>query len=391
MQTAGRAVVFSGTTVADRPARAHRPAASVPALGRIRGPADPADQRGGSAHAAARRAEQVGHPPGLAACPRRPRGEPLVDRVGAPRRAAAVARRARSFLRARGARARGDEPAAGHLQRQHRRQGRRGQAGPRDARAAGIGSGVLVPAELLVRGSTDPAHVAATLAAVPGVHGAVAPALPTWQHPGVAVVDEFPTPDASTAAGRATLERVQASARALGRRASAVGGIGAQNQDFIDAVYGNFPLMIALIALITFVLLARAFRSLLLPLKAVILNVISVAAAWGVLEIVWQAGHGSSLIWGDLRDGLDHGVDTADGVRLPVRPVDGLRGVHPLPHARGIRRDRLDRHGGRARHRPHRPAGDERRPDPVPRVRVARLRPADRNQSARHGARRRAS
>ena len=53
-----------------------------------------------------------------------------------------------------------------------------------------------------------------------------------------------------------------------------LGGLAAQNHDFIDAVYGNFPLMIALIALITFVLLARAFRSLLLPLKAVVLNVI---------------------------------------------------------------------------------------------------------------------
>ena len=56
--------------------------------------------------------------------------------------------------------------------------------------------------------------------------------------------------------------------------------------------------MIALIAVITFLLLARAFRSLLLPLKAVVLNVISVAAAWGVITLVWQQGHGSSLIWG---------------------------------------------------------------------------------------------
>jgi RND superfamily putative drug exporter len=70
------------------------------------------------------------------------------------------------------------------------------------------------------------------------------------------------------------------------------------NQDFIDAVYGNFPLMIALIAVITFILLARAFRSLLLPAKAVILNVLSVAAAWGVLALIWQEGHGSSAIWG---------------------------------------------------------------------------------------------
>jgi RND superfamily putative drug exporter len=56
--------------------------------------------------------------------------------------------------------------------------------------------------------------------------------------------------------------------------------------------------MIALIAAITFVLLARAFRSLILPLKAVILNVVSVTAAWGVLQFVWQAGHGSHAIWG---------------------------------------------------------------------------------------------
>jgi putative drug exporter of the RND superfamily len=162
---------------------------------------------------------------------------------------------------------------------------------------SGIGSGVLVPAEVLVGGSTSPQHVALQLAAVAGVHGAVAPALPTWQRPGAAVVDEFPTADASTAQGRDTLERVQAAARTAGPEVR-VGGIGAQNKDFIEAVYGNFPLMIALIALITFVLLARAFRSLLLPLKAVILNVISVGAAWGVLELVWQAGHGSDFIWG---------------------------------------------------------------------------------------------
>ncbi len=162
---------------------------------------------------------------------------------------------------------------------------------------SGIGSGALVPAEVLVSGSTSPAQVAQRLDAVAGVHGAVAPQSPEWRHPGVAVLDEYPTPDASTAAGRDTLERVQSAAGAFGPEVK-VGGIGAQNQNFIEAVYGNFPLMIALIALITFVLLARAFRSLLLPLKAVVLNVISVAAAWGVLELVWQQGHGSQQIWG---------------------------------------------------------------------------------------------
>ena len=59
-----------------------------------------------------------------------------------------------------------------------------------------------------------------------------------------------------------------------------VGGVG-PNADFIDAVYGKLPAVLALITFITFVLLVRAFRSVLLPLKAVVLNVVSIAAAFG--------------------------------------------------------------------------------------------------------------
>jgi ABC-2 type transport system ATP-binding protein len=162
---------------------------------------------------------------------------------------------------------------------------------------SGIGAGVLLPNEVLVRGPTSPERVAQALAAVQGVHGAVAPDSPQWRRQGVAVVDAFTSADASTSAARSTLDRVRNAAHAVSPSVQ-VGGLPAQNKNFIEAVYGNFPLMIALIALITFVLLARAFRSLLLPLKAVILNVISVGAAWGVLELVWQNGHGSNLIWG---------------------------------------------------------------------------------------------
>ncbi|HVA92847.1 MAG TPA: MMPL family transporter, partial [Chloroflexota bacterium] len=77
-----------------------------------------------------------------------------------------------------------------------------------------------------------------------------------------------------------------------------IGGNAAYNEDFVSAVYGNFPLMLALIVVVSFVLLTRAFRSLLLPLKAVLLNLVSLGAAWGVLVLIWQDGHGSSLIWG---------------------------------------------------------------------------------------------
>jgi putative drug exporter of the RND superfamily len=162
---------------------------------------------------------------------------------------------------------------------------------------SGIGSGALLPYEAHVAGTTSPDRVASAMASVTGVHGAVAPNGPDWRRAGAAVADAFPIPDGSSSEGRETLDRVRTAAHAAGPGVL-LGGIPAQNEAFIKAVYGNFPLMIALIAAITFVLLARAFRSLLLPLKAVVLNVISVAAAWGVLVLVWQEGHGSNLIWG---------------------------------------------------------------------------------------------
>ncbi len=104
-------------------------------------------------------------------------------------------------------------------------------------------------------------------------------------------------PRTAPRAPRELVDPIRSAARAADAR-SRLGGEVAQNADFIDAVYGSFPVMIALIAIITFILLARAFRSLLLPAKAVVLNVISVGAAWGVLQLVWQSGHGSDEIFG---------------------------------------------------------------------------------------------
>jgi putative drug exporter of the RND superfamily len=162
---------------------------------------------------------------------------------------------------------------------------------------SGIGEGALLPHEILVDGRTDPELVAAELRGVEGVHGAAAPADPSWRRGGTAVVDAIPTPDSGSAEGERTLAAVRDAAHAAGPDVR-VGGEPAGNADFVDAVYGSFPMMIALITITTFVLLARAFRSLLLPLKAIVLNVLSVAAAWGVLVLVWQHGYGSELIWG---------------------------------------------------------------------------------------------
>jgi putative drug exporter of the RND superfamily len=161
---------------------------------------------------------------------------------------------------------------------------------------SGIGEGALLPHEILIEGSTDPDQVAADLRGVEGIHGAVAPEDGDWRRDGTAIVEAIPTPDSGSDEGEDTLAAVRSTAHAAGPDVL-VGGQPAANDDFIDAVYGSFPLMIALITITTFILLARAFRSLLLPAKAIILNVLSVAAAWGVLVLVWQHGYGSELIW----------------------------------------------------------------------------------------------
>jgi RND superfamily putative drug exporter len=161
---------------------------------------------------------------------------------------------------------------------------------------SGIGEGVLQPMEVLAPAARAE-RVASTLTRLPGVHGAMAPAGSHWRRDGTAVLDVLGVADPSTSAGGDTLARVRAAADGL-RADVRVGGTGAENQDFVDAIYGSFPLMIALIAVLTFLLLARAFRSLLLPLKAVMLNIVSVAAAWGVITLVWQEGHGSGALWG---------------------------------------------------------------------------------------------
>ena len=69
-----------------------------------------------------------------------------------------------------------------------------------------------------------------------------------------------------------------------------VTGLGPIEQDYSHAVFGNFPLMFSLIALVTFLLLARAFRSLLLAVKAVVLNLFSLAATFGAPDLVLAGG-----------------------------------------------------------------------------------------------------
>ena len=161
--------------------------------------------------------------------------------------------------------------------------------------SGGVPNGVLTPIDVV----TTPAAAASTLARlrqVPGIHDAVLARGPSGTRAGI--TDIVAIPDQETV-NNATLAPVRAVEQAVDGRPGVIGvtGEGPIEQDYENAVFGNFPLMFSLIALVTFLLLARAFRSLLLAGKAVLLNLVSMAATFGLLTWFWQEGHGSSAIF----------------------------------------------------------------------------------------------
>jgi RND superfamily putative drug exporter len=73
------------------------------------------------------------------------------------------------------------------------------------------------------------------------------------------------------------------------------GGGPPQGVDFLTRAYDTFPWLVGAVLVLTYLVLLRAFRSLLLPLKAVLMNLLSVAASYGLLVVVFKWGVGSSL------------------------------------------------------------------------------------------------
>jgi RND superfamily putative drug exporter len=161
---------------------------------------------------------------------------------------------------------------------------------------AQVPAGALDPIEVLLPAGINPTRVADRLAGLPGVRTAVAPAGPAWRHGGTALVSVQPAAEPSSPAGAATIARVRNAAGTM--PGLLVGGPGALLLDENHVLYSRFPLLIAILAVLTLALLARAFGSLLLPVKAVALNLASVGATYGVLVLVWQHGRGSHAIWG---------------------------------------------------------------------------------------------
>ncbi|HEY0560195.1 MAG TPA: MMPL family transporter [Frankiaceae bacterium] len=166
-------------------------------------------------------------------------------------------------------------------------------------RADGAPAGIVTPIEVLVRGDAAQVQAAAAAArSVPGVTAAVATlpqGLPGTPPGGVVIA--LPQHETVDIGSVGVVDRVRAATRGL---PGVVGttGIGAAQSDFSHAVYGNMPLVLTIIVVLSYLLLVRAFRSLLLPLKAVLLNLLSVSATFGLLVLFWQDGHGSNALFG---------------------------------------------------------------------------------------------
>ena len=169
----------------------------------------------------------------------------------------------------------------------------------RDALArADISPGVMKPYVALVEngGPNATREVVSALKGTPGVAAAVAPS--QWRRGGDALVEAFPTSDSASSASSKTISRIQDDVLPSTGVKATLGGVSPEDRDFVHAVYGKFPYVLAFVILLTFILLMRAFRSVLLPLKAVVLNLISLGAAYGIIVFIFQWGHGSEAIWG---------------------------------------------------------------------------------------------
>ncbi len=177
-----------------------------------------------------------------------------------------------------------------------------------DLLAKGFGPGYNGPLQLVaqVSGPGQEAQfvrIERAVAATPGVVGAAQPHFISSRGPalpGVALADVYPKgspQDASTANLLHTVRNdvIPAASRGTGLHVL-VGGQTAIFDDFSTVLSRKLPLFLGVVVVLSFLLLMTVFRSLLIPLVAAAMNLLSAAAAFGVVTAIFQDGIGSSLL-----------------------------------------------------------------------------------------------
>jgi RND superfamily putative drug exporter len=167
------------------------------------------------------------------------------------------------------------------------------------ALAQGFGPGFNGPLELVARsGSARDAsafrHLLGAVAGTPGV-ASVTPAV-TSPNGKVLLATVYPT---TSPQAQQTVNLVNFLRNQLIPRSGVtvhVGGVTATNIDFARVLTDKLPIFIAIVVLLAFLLLMAVFRSLLIPLVASVMNLLSVAAALGAMNAVFSWGWGDSLL-----------------------------------------------------------------------------------------------
>lgn len=170
------------------------------------------------------------------------------------------------------------------------------QAYDLSAEAFGVGFNgpLLVALDLTEVGDGELDALTAAVAADPGV-ASVQP-LPPGQT--AAALVAYPTTSPQDSATIDTIDRLrgQVFPATLSADAAHVGGVTASFSDTADRIQDRLPLFIAAVIGLSFILLMMVFRSVLVPIKAALLNLLSIGAAYGVLVAVFQWGWMKDLI-----------------------------------------------------------------------------------------------
>ena len=171
-----------------------------------------------------------------------------------------------------------------------------------DLLAKGFGPGFSGPLQLVAKLSSradEPrfAAITTTLANQPGVVRATTPVLSP--HGTVAVADLYPSTSPQSRKTTALLHHIRDDVLPKLQAGSGVtvlvGGATAIQTDFASVLSSKLPLFIGVVVLLAFLLLVAVFRSLLIPLVASIMNLLSVGAALGIMNAVFEWGWGRSL------------------------------------------------------------------------------------------------
>jgi RND superfamily putative drug exporter len=162
--------------------------------------------------------------------------------------------------------------------------------------SSGVPAGALTPVVVLTDASAA-AQTTGAVRSVPGVVSALLPSGPVATAAGTRLVIAVP---ANETYNGSTVQVVSDIKTAVDGRPGVIGvtGVGALQLDYQTGVYGTFPLVLALLVVVTYILLVRAFRSLLVPLKAIVLNLLSLSATFGGVVLFWQYGWGSKSLFG---------------------------------------------------------------------------------------------